>query len=170
MGHIVPIDIIFAIFVLLFVVRGALRGFLDEILSIASLVLGFLGAVFFHKKGAELIRTKIPQDIRFLPEILAFGGVFCLIFIAVKVLELLLKDTFRQIALGGVDRVLGIFFGLIEGLVLVTLALFLLQVQPFFDGEFLFRESRFAELLLPIIANYFPSTLPQLPSLIPGES
>lgn len=163
-----PMDIIFTVFVMLFAIRGALRGFLDELLSIAFLVLGLLGATLFYKKGADLIRTKIPEDIRFLPEILAFGGVFCIIFVGVKVLELLVRDIIMQVKLGGVDRVLGVFFGLIEGLVLVTLMLFLLKIQPFFDTRSLFNESIFAELLMPVITHYFPATL-QLPAILPQD-
>jgi membrane protein required for colicin V production len=167
MQHIVPIDIIFTVFVMLFAIRGALRGFLDELLAIAFLVLGLLGAVLFYKQGADLIRTKIPEDIRFLPEMLAFGAVFCIIFVVVKVLGLLVKDVLMHIKLGGVDRVLGVFFGLIEGVVLVTLMLFLLNIQPFFDTQSLINESIFAEILMPVITHYFPRTL-QLP--LPRDS
>ncbi|MDR1986449.1 MAG: CvpA family protein [Treponema sp.] len=169
MQHIVPIDMVFTVFVMLFAIRGALRGFLDELLSIAFLVFGLLGAVLFYKQGADLIRTKIPKDIRFLPEMLAFGAVFCIIFVGVKVLELLVKDILMHIKLGGVDRVLGVFFGLIEGLVLVTLMLFLLNIQPFFDTQSLINESIFAELLMPVIIHYFPDTL-QLPAILPRDS
>jgi membrane protein required for colicin V production len=168
MQHIVPIDIIFTVFIMLFAVRGALRGFLDELLSIASLILGFLGALFFYKKGADLIRTKLPEDIRLLPEMLAFGAVFCIIFVGVKALELLVKDILLRIRLTGVDRVLGVFFGLIEGLVLVTLMLFLLNIQPFFDTLSIFNESIFVELLMPVITHYFPS-MGNLPSILQGN-
>ncbi|MDR2633567.1 MAG: CvpA family protein [Treponema sp.] len=169
MQHIVPMDIIFAVFVMLFAIRGALRGFLDELFSIAFLVMGLLGAVLFYKKGADLIRTKIPEDIRFLPEMLAFGAVFCLIFVGVKVLGLLVKDILMQVKLGGVDRVLGVFFGLIEGLVLVTLMLFLLNIQPFFDTQSILNESIFAELLMPVITHYFPATV-EFPSILQRDS
>ena len=169
MQHIVPMDIIFTVFVMLFTIRGALRGFLDELLSIAFLVLGLWGGALFYKQGADLIRTKIPEDIRFLPEILAFGAVFCIIFVGVKVLELLVKDILMHIKLGIVDRVLGVFFGLIEGLVLVTLMLFLLNIQPFFDTQSLVNESIFAEFLMPFITHYFPDTIP-LPTIFPQDS
>ncbi|MDR2397784.1 MAG: CvpA family protein [Spirochaetaceae bacterium] len=168
MQQIVPIDMICLVFVLLFAVRGALRGFLDELLSIAFLVLGLVGAALFYKPGADLIRTKVPDDIRFLPEMLAFGAVFCIIFVVVKVLELLVKDVINRLKLGAVDRVLGVFFGLIEGLVLVTLLLFLLTVQPFFDIQSLIKKSVFAELLMPVITHYFPTTV-RLPALFPQD-
>ncbi|MDR2501095.1 MAG: CvpA family protein [Treponema sp.] len=144
------IDIIFSALILIFVIRCALRGFLEEALSMAALVFGAAFAFFFHKAGADFIRERFIGG-RILPELLAFTGLFLILFLAVKVLEYILRDILNRIDLGGVNRFLGIFFGLLEGLCLVSFILFILSVQPLFDAEHLLSNSLFARLLFPVI-------------------
>jgi membrane protein required for colicin V production len=160
-NSIAVIDIVFAALIIILMIRSALRGFVGELLSMASLVLGALAAVFFYKNGAALIRTKIFAEVRFLPEILAFAALFLIVFLVIKVLESILKDIIERINLGGLDRFLGVVFGFFEGLLAVALILLALSVQPLFAPEGLLRGSVFAELLLPLISP--------LPSLLPGQ-
>jgi membrane protein required for colicin V production len=53
--------------------------------------------------------------------------------------------------LGGVDAILGAVFGFAEGVVLVSLILFLLIIQPLYDMQLLLEKSFFARLLVPFI-------------------
>ena len=69
------IDIIFIILILIFTVRCALKGFVSELMSMASIVLGLLSALYFYKKGGEFVRNKFMQDLEVLPEIIAFACV-----------------------------------------------------------------------------------------------
>ena len=145
------IDIVFLILIAIFALRCALRGIVGELMSMAALVLGILSAIFFFRKTAELIRGKFIPDVKALPEIVAFIGVFIIVFAAIKILETILKDIIERIQLGGPDRFLGFFLGVAEGLVIVCLLLFLILVQPFVEPDLILEGSLFADKLMPYI-------------------
>ncbi|MDR3166559.1 MAG: CvpA family protein [Treponema sp.] len=147
------LDIIFAVLILLLVIRCALRGLIKELLIMASWVLGIMGGVFFYKNGAAFIRTKILADVPVLPEILAFIGIFLIVFLVMRFLERILKDIVEGVNLGQADHALGVLFGLIEGIALAGLILLGLMVQPLFDERPLLESSILARLLLPLIMN-----------------
>jgi membrane protein required for colicin V production len=145
------IDIIFIALILIFTVRCFVKGFISELMSMASVILGLLAALYFYKKGGELVRSRFMPDMEILPEVIAFIALFLIVFIAVKIVESMLKEIIEGIRLGGADRFLGIFFGIAEGIVVVSLVLFVFSIQPLFDPGPFFEESFFAKILLPFI-------------------
>jgi membrane protein required for colicin V production len=147
------IDIVFLVLACLLAIRGSIRGFIREFLSWPTLALGTLGAVFFYKNGARFLEGRFFPGMKLLPEILAFAGIFVIIFLAFKILEKILVDIVEGINLGGADRALGAVFGLLEGTALTAVVLFVLAIQPLFDSAALLGSSAFANLLLPLIFN-----------------
>jgi membrane protein required for colicin V production len=150
---ITAIDIIFIALIIIFTVRCSLRGFVSELLSMASVVLGLLAALYFYKQGGEFVRVKFMPTLKIIPVIIAFLALFLIVFICIKILESILKDIIEGIRLGRADRFLGIFFGLLEGIIVVSLALFVISIQPLFDPRSLLESSFFANLLLPFITG-----------------
>ena len=147
------IDFIFIALIGLFIIRCYLKGFVSEILSMAGIVLGLLASLFFYKNGAEFLRNQFWPELKIIPEIVAFVGLFVIVFFIIKLLEVLLKGIINNIKLGGADRGLGIVFGLAEGMVVVSLILFLLKIQPLFDPSAIISDSFFASILLPLITG-----------------
>jgi membrane protein required for colicin V production len=135
----------------LFMIRCYLKGIISELLSMAAVVLGLLTSLFFYKNGAAFIRVKYLPDIKVIPEILAFIALFIIVFIIVKLIEILLKGVIEGVQLQGADHFLGIVFGFLEGLAVISLILFLLRVQPLFNPSVLLSDSFFARILLPLI-------------------
>jgi membrane protein required for colicin V production len=91
------------------------------------------------------------QNVRIVPEILAFIAIFILIMLCIKLLERILKDVVEGANLGILNKILGAIFGLAEGFAIITLIVFVLNVQPLFDASRILEDSILAELLLPII-------------------
>jgi membrane protein required for colicin V production len=145
------IDIVFIGLIVIFTLRCALKGFIGELMSMASVVLGLLAALYFFKKGGEFVRIKLMPEMKILPEVLAFIALFLIVFIAIKLLELMLKEIIEGVRLGPADRFLGLLFGLVEGLIVVSLVLFILSVQPLLDPRPLLEKSIFARVLMPLI-------------------
>ena len=151
MSNIPVIDMIFLILIALMVIRGYVRGFLMEVFTWASLLLSIWAAVLLHSAGAEFIRDRIMEDVQHIPEILAFIAIFLIVMILVKMLEHILRDVVMGAKLGGANKTLGAIFGLVEGLTLTALILFILSIQPLFDAANIIDDSTFAQILLPII-------------------
>jgi len=145
------IDIVFLVIIAIFAFRCALRGLVGELMSMAALVLGILAAIFFFRKTAELVRGRFIPDVKALPEIVSFVAIFIAVFAVIKILETIIKEIIEGIRLGGVDRFLGFFLGIAEGLVIICLILFLITVQPFVDPETVLKGSLLAEILMPFI-------------------
>lgn len=147
------IDIIFIILIALFMIRCFLRGFITEVLSMAAVVLGLITALYFYKNGGEFIRESFMPEHKAFSQVVSFILLFLIIFILVKLLESLLVNIIEGIQLGGADRVLGFVFGFAEGIVVVSLVLFVLVIQPLFNPESLLSDSFFASTLLPLITE-----------------
>ena len=147
------IDIVFLALTAILIIRCGLRGLIKEVMSMASLALGLLAAVSFYRQGAAFVRTKILSDVAVLPELIAFLVLLALVFFAIKIIEHILQDIISRIHLGGLDHALGLVFGLLEGLVVVRLILFVLAIQPLFDAASLLDQSVLVKLLDPLMGN-----------------
>jgi len=151
MGSLPVIDYIFIFLILLMIVHGYIKGFIDELFSWAALILAIWAAVLLNSSAAAFIRQRTMQNVRVVPEILGFAAVFILVMVVIKFLEKILRDVIAGANLGNVDRILGAVFGLIEGLAFVVLIIFVLVVQPLFSPSKILQDSVFAQIILPII-------------------
>jgi membrane protein required for colicin V production len=155
------IDVVFCALIVLLIIRCGLRGLIKEVMSMASAALGILAAVLFYRQGAAFVRTKILADTAVLPELIAFVALLAIVFFAIKILEHILQDIISRIHVGGLDHALGLVFGLLEGLILVRLILFVINIQPLFDAESLLEHSVFVKLLDPLAEKLnLPSAAP----------
>jgi membrane protein required for colicin V production len=145
------IDTVFLVLLGLLTLRCFLKGFTGELIALASLAFGITAAVFFFRPGAAFVRTKAFSDVAAVPEILAFIGIFIVVFIAGKILDRIVKDIIERLHLDGLNRFLGIFLGFMEGIAMVSIILIILRIQPLFDSAPLLEKSFFAKLLLPLI-------------------
>jgi membrane protein required for colicin V production len=145
------IDYVFLGLIIILVLRCALRGFVAEFMTWAALVFGLLVSFLLYRNGAALIRTRLDMEV--IPEIIAFVLIFVIIFILVKAVEFLLRDIVERIRLGWLDRLLGVVFGVAEGLVLTALVIFVLKLQPLFDWRPLLEASLFDRILEPLIGE-----------------
>jgi membrane protein required for colicin V production len=160
------IDIVFLVIVGLSFLRCAVRGFISELLSMAALIFGLLCSIFFFKNAAQLIREWFMPNVKIVPEIIAFVALFVIVYIIVKIIEMTLKNIIESIQLGGLDRLLGAVFGIIEGIVIVCLLLFLISIQPFFNSEPVLEKSIFAKILLPFIFGGKGETVETLEAIV----
>ncbi|HTX73281.1 MAG TPA: CvpA family protein [Rectinemataceae bacterium] len=143
------IDWVFLAIVILLAARCFVRGFVEELLSVAAIAGGILVALLLYRKGAELVRTQLK--IQAFPEVLAFIVIFLVAFLVVKLIEHMIREGLEATNLENADRVLGLFLGAIEGMILVALILVALKLQPLFNVDKLLQNSLFAKTLLPIV-------------------
>ena len=145
------IDAVFAILIVVAAVRGAIRGFVTEVGSAASVILGIVAAVLFHRPGARLIGRSFGESM--WNPLVAFLVVFLIVYILVKLVERMLAALFEKLNLNRLDSAMGLFVGIGEGLLVVAVVLFFLSWQPFFDTKAMLDRSMFARFLFPL----FPS-------------
>lgn len=149
--NIAAFDIVSLIILFILAIRATFRGFLTEVMSMASVIVGITIAVIFTRPVSLLLQDYIGNS--FWNMIIAFLGLFLISYIIIKIFESSLNTLIEKIQLEKLDQSLGFFLGLIEGFLLIVILVFALQAQQFFDVSDLFTNSyasSIAEKIIPI--------------------
>lgn len=119
------------------VLIGLWRGFIGEVLALACWVLAFWVAWMFGPLLAERFSAISVPSVRVM---LAYGLCFVAVLMAGALVSFLLRKLVSGSGLSGTDRLLGMVFGLVRGLALVVLVVFVLGAL--FRHDPWWRESR----------------------------
>jgi len=146
-------DWVFSAVVVILAARCFVRGFVHEVLSVASVAVGFLAGLLLSNTVITQILPKVganslPYQAQY---IIAFALCFIAGFIIMKIIERMIREGLEASSLDIFDRVLGLALGIIEGFIIVGLFIVILQIQPLFDAKALLAGSLYVKLLGPII-------------------
>lgn len=123
------VDVIIAVVLLGFAVRGFMRGFLRELLSLVGVFLGLWIALLKFVPLGEWVQHQFP-----LTEPLPFHIAFLAIFLSVASLAgmvgYLLHRVAKGLLMGWLDAIVGLGFGSVKGVMILTMLLFLLAHLP----------------------------------------
>ena len=116
------IDIFFILLGCYFVIRGCFRGFVGEVLTLVGFFLSIYVSFKFSGKFGYVISafTGINESVSQLAAIIL---VWVFISIIVAVIRTMVKSLLSAISLSGIDRLLGIFSGLLKTFVAVYVVL-----------------------------------------------
>ncbi len=109
------------------ILMGLWRGFIGEVLALAGWVLAFWVAWRFGSALAQKFTAVDEPSIRLL---LGYGFCFLAVLIAGGIVGFLMRKLVAGSGLSGSDRLLGMVFGLVRGLALVTFTVLLLGFTP----------------------------------------
>lgn len=96
---------------------GVWRGLVREIVSLLGWLVAFLAASLFAGPLSVHLPDAIPTPE--LRAIAAFAGIFVAALVVTSLLGLVLSHMVKAVGLGGLDRLLGAFFGAARGALLV---------------------------------------------------
>lgn len=113
-------DIIVILLVGVASVGGFMRGFVQEILSLASWVLAILAIRFLHTDITEALSDVLDSGSG--AAVLAFVLLLLIPYAAMKLIAGRLDKASRNSVLGPIDRVLGFGFGAVKGTIIVVMA------------------------------------------------
>lgn len=165
------LDGLVAIILLVFIIRGIWVGFIRQIASILSLVLGFIVAGRYYGEYAHFISPYIHnKQVGFLVSYLV---IFIVVFGGVIVSGLVVKKVMSISLLGWFDKVIGALFGVGKGvcvccLVFMGAATFISGASPFFTRSIFYPYLDDAsQVLLRIVKEKDLRTdlLPQQPAI-----
>lgn len=159
------------------VLMGLFRGFIGEVLALACWVVAFWFAWVFGPKLASAFTAIDAPSARLL---LGYAICFIGVLLVGALITFLVRKLISSSGLSGSDRLLGMVFGLIRGLALVTLLVLVLGFTPLArdpwwqHSELLPSFQRMAgwisAMLPPDVSKYLDlrQFLPQLPEAPPG--
>ncbi|MES9940992.1 MAG: CvpA family protein [Candidatus Thiodiazotropha sp. 6PLUC2] len=153
------IDILIIAIIALSAVISLIRGFMQEALSLATWIAAFtLAWLFFRTLSVELIPWIDVPSIRLG---VSFGLILIGVLIIGAVINHFMKVLVDTTGLSGTDRLIGIFFGVARGAVIVAILVLLAGLTPFPNDPW-WHESRlipyFQEMAL-WLKSYLPSDI-----------
>jgi membrane protein required for colicin V production len=143
------LDIVFLIIVVFLALRAGFRGFVREFMSMAAVILGIALAVLFSGVAAVYVQPWIGSGT--WSQVVSFLGLFLAVYLVVKVFENALNRLVERINLESLDRALGFFLGIAEGLLATFVLVLVFHLQPFIDMRDAINESIMAQFLLPLL-------------------
>lgn len=143
------LDIVFLIIIVFMALRAGFRGFVREFMSMAAVILGIGVAVLFSGVAAVYVQPWVGTGA--WSQVVSFLGLFLLVYLVVKIFENALNRIIEKINLESLDRALGFFLGIAEGLLGSFILVLILQLQPVFDTRVMIAESLLAQFLLPLL-------------------
>ena len=124
------LDGLLLVIMLVSAVLAMVRGFVREVLSIASWVAAAISAYYFHGFVLPFAKQYISHDLVALGA--SAAAVFLITLMIVSYLTMRISDFVLDSRIGALDRTLGFVFGAARGLLLVVVALMFFNwfVQP----------------------------------------
>ncbi len=113
---------------------GAVRGFVLEVFLLTAWIAGIVAVKFLHGPATAMLVS--PVGSQGGASVLAVVLVFGLTFLTIRLIGNRLGRSSRNSVLGPFDRVLGLGFGMVKGLMAATIAFLLMcQIYDFFYGR-----------------------------------
>ncbi len=123
-----PVDIALLVIIVISALLSLLRGLTREVLSLAAWIIAFWVARMFNPDAALWVSSFIS-----LPSAqwaVGFGLLFFVTLLAMGLINYLVGRVIAATGLSATDRVLGIVFGVLRGVAVVTLLIFLATFTP----------------------------------------
>src|SRR5712692_6034252 len=114
------LDIILIGVMLVSALLAMIRGFMREILSIASWVIAALVTLYSYAKLLPFAKSYFNSDI--IATAVLIGGTFLATLLIVSIITVRFSDMVLDSRVGALDRTLGFLFGLGRGLIIVVVA------------------------------------------------
>ena len=152
------IDATIVIILILSVVTGFINGFVKEVASLAALVLGIWGAIKFSTFTAGKLYDYFDMTGQYVG-IIAFLITFGVIVILIHFIGIIADKIITSVSLGFLNRLLGIAFGLIKTVLIMSVLFVVLNVidskRPFLPHEKI-EQSVFYNPISDIAPALFP--------------
>lgn len=156
-------DLIVLGIIFISVIISVIRGFVKEALSLTGWLASLWIAMSFSSGMAELFGNSISDPT--LRLLAAFVSLFVMSLIVGAVINYFATQFVQRVGLSGIDRTVGVVFGFLRGILLVTIIVMLLGLTTlpkeswWNESFFMFRFEVIATWLkdlLPVdIARYF---------------
>src|SRR6266550_4883652 len=114
------LDVILLVVMLISALLAMVRGFMREVLSIASWAAAALLTLYSYPRLKPVVLQYFSNDI--VASAVTIGGVFLGTLLIVSVITIKISDMILDSRVGALDRTLGFLFGLARGLVIVVVA------------------------------------------------
>lgn len=156
------IDILILLILGIAAIKGFIDGFIKELASLAALILGIWAAIRFSSFTAAKLYDYFDMTGKYTG-IIAFILTFVIVVIAIHFIGLLIDKLVKAVALGFINRLLGLVFGVFKSTLILSVIFVILNTidehRPFLPKEKINQSmlynpiSDLAPALFPIIGE-----------------
>jgi membrane protein required for colicin V production len=151
------IDYIILVILALFLIQGYRKGIIIGLATIAALILGIYAAVHFSNYLDATLMEHLHPSRKWLP-VLSFSITFILVVIVVMIVAKLTEKLVDVVGMGFFNHLGGAALGLVKGVILVSILLFLLNsIDP--GGKWITEKDRKASFFYSRTAEIFPKLM-----------
>lgn len=147
------LDIIIAVIILLFALKGLRKGIIIEVVTLIAFVVGIYGAMHFSDFTAEHMVEYIEVNPKYLNTV-AFILTFILLVILVNLIGRAVSKLVKAMNLGFFDKLGGFLFGAAKGVLLCSVLLMVLINLQW--AGFLKEEVKKESMLYPYVEMTVP--------------
>lgn len=141
-------DLSFSIIIILSAIIALFRGAVVEILSLSTWFIAFWAT----HKFATYLNPYVPNIIE--NKLLRSGVIYLLLFILIAILITILKKLLsgliKNIGLTGLDRLLGLLFGTIRGLLICAIIIIIIKVFDLNNTD-TWPKARIHDVIQPVV-------------------
>lgn len=152
-------DIFFIIVIGISGVLAMLKGGISSLLSMSTWFI----AAFISKNFAGLLENFMPQSLSntFLRGIIAYVLAFLIAAVAIRIIQMLFNSGASAMGLGGLNRLIGLLFGVARGAIICALIVILAETFHL-DTTHSWKEAKLSPIITPaisLITNSVPNDL-----------
>ncbi|MBT6754678.1 MAG: CvpA family protein [Gammaproteobacteria bacterium] len=145
------LDISILLFLVFWAIRGFVKGFASEIVSLTIWVSSvYLSIKYFHIPS-ELINNYILSDE--ISSILTIITIFIITFIVAAILGFIFSKIINIVGLYNYNKVFGLIFGSLKGFVFLTFFVFIIY-QTDLKNYYLIEDSQFMPIIQAFLEKY----------------
>jgi membrane protein required for colicin V production len=145
------LDITILLFLVFLAIRGFLKGFASEIVSLVIWVSSvYLSIKYFHIPS-ELINNYVLSDQ--ISSILTIITIFIITFIVAAILGFIFSKIINIVGLYNYNKVFGLIFGSLKGFVFLAFFVFIIY-QTDMKNYYLIEDSQFMPIIQAFLEKY----------------
>ena len=111
-------DYIYMILTVLFIIQGALKGFVLSILSAAKWILAYVVTIYIFPKAKPYVDGIIDNE--YVLDVILGVGIFIIVIFLILLVNKALSKAVTYSGIGTVDKVFGFFFGFVKAYVVIV--------------------------------------------------
>lgn len=169
------LDWLLLIAIVLWVIRGYVRGFISQLVSLVGLFVAFLAAYFLYDEVAVIVAKIIPitawhkyEEYELFINILnldayfynaiAFGVIFFAVKIGLSIVAYVLNIIAKAPVLNMINKLTGLALAVIEAAIILVIIINVMSAIPNDTTQSLLANSSIAQYILtkmPLLVDYF---------------
>lgn len=158
------LDIILAICLLPAVIQGVSKGFISQAVALISLIVGVWASFQFAEVVCSFIMPylSIPEPVT---HVIAFILIFCVVALALHLLEKIILKVVKIVMLGWLDKLLGIAFAVFKAVLIIGVLVMLFNTINI-EGRFVSQETLDSSVLYGPIKDFAYTVFPYFKQLL----